>query len=324
MHGRSSGTGPAVVLLHGHPRTHATWHRVAPYLAEAGYTVICPDLRGYGRSSKPEPDDAHETYGDRSMAADVVALAAELGHDEFVVVGHDRGQGVAYRTALDHPERVRKLAVLDGIPLLESVERVDATFASAWWHWFFFAGSPHAERVINADPDAWYGLGPELEESMGARNHADLAAAVHRPETVRAMLEDYRAGLTVDVENDRRDRAAGRTIGCPTLVAWSSTTTSSNFTATPLPCGRRGSTGPCPLRGSTAAITWPSRTPGSSAASSPTSWRPDLLADEVGHDTVVVAGPHPVDRLVQQPPAVSHVQRGAVQTAAHQYVVDGA
>ena len=221
LHGRSGGTGPAVVLLHGHPRTHTTWHRVAPYLVEAGYTVICPDLRGYGRSSKPEPDDEHETYGDRAMAADVVALAAELGHDEFVVVGHDRGQGVAYRKALDHPERIRQLAVLDGIPLLESVERVDADFASAWWHWFFFAGSPHAERVINADPDAWYGLGRELEESMGALNHADLAAAVHRPETVRAMLEDYRAGLTVDVENDRRDRAAGRTIGCPTLIAWS-------------------------------------------------------------------------------------------------------
>jgi haloacetate dehalogenase len=221
LHGRSGGEGPAVALLHGHPRTHTTWHRVAPRLVDAGFTVVCPDLRGYGRSAKPEPDPGHITYSDRAMARDVVVLMETLGQESFAVVGHDRGQGVAYRSALDHPDKVRRLGVLDGIPLLESVERTDARFATAWWHWFFFAGSPHAERVINADPVSWYGLGPELAASMGQENHDDLAAAVADPRTVRAMLEDYRAGLGVDVECDRADRAAGRRIDCPVLVAWS-------------------------------------------------------------------------------------------------------
>jgi haloacetate dehalogenase len=221
LHGRSGGSGPPVVLLHGHPRAHTTWYRVAPLLAEQGFTVVCPDLRGYGRSGKPTPDADHVTYGDRSMAGDVVALMDQLGHDEFVVVGHDRGQGVAYRCALDHPERVRALAVLDGVPLVEAVERVDARFATEWWHWFFFAGSPHAERVINADPLAWYGLDDRMAAAMGADNFAYVAAAVRDPDTVLAMLEDYRAGLSVDTANDRADRERGRRISCPTLVAWS-------------------------------------------------------------------------------------------------------
>jgi haloacetate dehalogenase len=215
---RAGGEGPPVVLLHGHPRTHTTWHRVAPLLAAAGHTVVCPDLRGYGRSSTPEPHADHRTYADRAMAQDVVTLMDRLGHDRFVVVGHDRGQGVAYRCALDHPDRVTALAVLDGIPALESAERVDAHFAVAWWHWFFFAGSPHAERVVTADPDAWYRLD---EAHMGPESHAYVRAAVHDPATGRAMLEDYRAGLSVDVDDDRDALAAGRRIGCPTLVAWS-------------------------------------------------------------------------------------------------------
>ncbi|MDU0315774.1 alpha/beta hydrolase [Phycicoccus sp. M110.8] len=221
LHGRSGGEGPAVVLLHGHPRAHTTWHRVAPVLAAAGFTVICPDLRGYGRSAKPEPDADHEVYADRAMAADVVALAQVLGHDGFAVVGHDRGQGVAYRCALDHPGHVRALGVLDGVPMAEAVERADARFATEWWHWFFFAGSPHAERVITADPDAWYGLDPAKEEAMGAESFAYVSAALHDPATVRAMLEDYRAGLSVDAAHDRADRERGHRIACPTLVAWS-------------------------------------------------------------------------------------------------------
>jgi haloacetate dehalogenase len=221
LHGRHGGAGPAVVLLHGHPRAHTTWHLVAPALARSGLTVVCPDLRGYGRSSTPDPDERHETYCDRSMAGDVARLMSDLGHETFLVAGHDRGSGVAYRTALDFPDRVRGLAVLDGIPLLESFERTDARFATQWWHWFFFAGSPHAERVINADVDAWYGLGEEKRAQMGAENHDYLAEALHDPRTVLAMLEDYRAGLGIDVEHDRSDRAAGRRISCPTLVAWS-------------------------------------------------------------------------------------------------------
>jgi haloacetate dehalogenase len=221
IHGRSGGAGPAIVLLHGHPRAHTTWHWVAPLLVADGFTVVCPDLRGYGRSSKPEPRPDHATYCDRAMAGDVAAIMSRLGHETFTVVGHDRGQGVAYRTALDHPERVDALGVLDGLPHLVQYERVDARFATEWWHWFFFAGSPHAERVINADPDAWYGLDEARKTAMGAESFAYTAAALRDPMTVRAMLEDYRAGVGMDVDHDRDDRARGRTIRCPTLVAWS-------------------------------------------------------------------------------------------------------
>lgn len=218
LHGRSGGSGPAVVLLHGHPRTHATWHRVAPALAAAGHTVVCPDLRGYGASSKPEPDPGHVAYCDRTMAADITALMSALGHDTFAIAGHDRGCYVAYRTALDAPDRVTRLAVCDGVPILEALERADARFAEQWWHWFFYGASPHAERVITADPLAWYR--PD-EARMGAENHRDMVAAVTNPLTVRAMLEDYRAGLTVDPVIDAADREAGRRIAAPTTAIWS-------------------------------------------------------------------------------------------------------
>jgi haloacetate dehalogenase len=152
------------------------------------------------------------------MATDVTALAASLGHDRFAVVGHDRGSYVAYRIALDRPERVTKLAVLDSVPILEALQRADAAFAESWWHWFFFGASPHAERVINADPLAWYR--PDADK-MGQENAADMVAAVTDPSTVRAMIEDYRAGLHVDRRHDEQARAEGRQIQCPTLVAWS-------------------------------------------------------------------------------------------------------
>ncbi|WP_275291016.1 alpha/beta hydrolase [Amycolatopsis sp. La24] len=218
IHGRSGGEGPPVVLLHGHPRTHTTWYRVAPRLAEAGLTVVCPDLRGYGRSAKPDPDENHEVYCDRAMAADIVALMRSLGHRRFAVVGHDRGSYVAYRTALDHPDSVSRLGVLDSVPILEALERAGTKFATAWWHWFFLGASPHAERVITADPLAWY---RPNEKAMGRENYLDMTRAITNPATVRAMLEDYRAGLTADRAHDEADRAAQRVIACPTLVAWS-------------------------------------------------------------------------------------------------------
>jgi haloacetate dehalogenase len=219
---RSGGEGPPVVLLHGHPRTHTTWHRVAPLLVAAGHTVVCPDLRGYGESTKPPTTADHAPYSKRAMAGDVVRLMRRLGHPSFAVVGHDRGSYVAMRTAMDHPEAVTHLAVLDCIPIVEHLERADARFAAAWWHWFFFAQPDKPERAINADPDAWYGAhAPGKAEVMGTENHADFLRAIHDPATVTAMLEDYRAGLAVDRAAEESDRAAGRRIGCPTLVLWS-------------------------------------------------------------------------------------------------------
>jgi len=219
---RTGGDGPPAVLLHGHPRTHTTWHRVAPQLAAAGHTVVCPDLRGYGRSSKPPTTEDHAPYSKRAMAGDVVRLMARLGHERFAVVGHDRGSYVALRTALDHPDAVTHLAVLDCIPIVEHLDRADARFAAAWWHWFFFAQRDKPERAINADPAAWYGAhAPGRVEALGAENHADHLAAISDPATVRAMLEDYRAGLTVDRRAEEDDRAAGRRVTCPTLVLWS-------------------------------------------------------------------------------------------------------
>jgi len=219
---RSGGSGPPVVLLHGHPRTHTTWHRVAPLLAAAGHTVVCPDLRGYGRSSKPPTTEDHAPYSKRAMAGDVVALMRALGHERFAVVGHDRGSYVAMRTALDHPDAVTHLAVLDCIPIVEHLERADARFATAWWHWFFFAQPDKPERAIGADPEVWYGSrAPGRAEQMGVENHADHLAAINDPATVHAMVEDYRAGLGVDRAAEEADRAAGRRVTCPTLVLWS-------------------------------------------------------------------------------------------------------
>jgi len=153
------------------------------------------------------------------MAADVVALMRRLGHRRFGVVGHDRGSAVAYRLALDHPESVSKLAVFDCIPIGEHLARADARFALAWWHWFFFGQTEKpAERFITADPAGWYENTPT---HMGAEAYDDLWQALRDPAAVHGMLEDYRAGLTVDREADDADRAAGRRIACPVLVGWS-------------------------------------------------------------------------------------------------------
>lgn len=217
---RHGGSGPAVVLLHGHPRTSATWHRVAPRLVTHGFTVICPDLRGYGRSTGPAPTPDHSAHCKRAAAEDVLRVAKELGHDDFLLAGHDRGSYVALRLAMDHPEAVRRVALLDCIPISEHLRRADARFATAWWHWFFFAQPEIPEQVIGADPLAWYSRKADAAR-MGAANHAEIMTAVQRPEVVRAMLEDYRAGLTIDREHEEADRAAGRRLRMPALTLWS-------------------------------------------------------------------------------------------------------
>ncbi|MEU4427507.1 alpha/beta hydrolase [Actinoplanes sp. NPDC024001] len=215
---RHAGQGPPVLLVHGHPRTGATWHRVAPRLVARGFTVVCPDMRGYGQSGKARILPDHSQQSKRAVAADLVQLMKALGHATFAVAGHDRGCYVALRLALDHPESVSRLVVMDGVPISEALARCDAKFAHDWYHWFFFAQPEKPERAIMADPDAWYSARPE---SMGAENYAELRAAIHDPETVRAMLEDYRAGLGVDREHEEADRQAGRGVRCPTLLLWS-------------------------------------------------------------------------------------------------------
>lgn len=215
---RYGGRGPAVLLLHGHPRTHTTWYRVAPQLTR-DYTVVCPDLRGYGQSSKPADGPDHSGYSKRAMADDCAALMHVLGHDRFAVIGHDRGALVALRLALDHPGAVTRLGYLGAVPIGAALDRITVEFATGWWHWFFFAQLDEPERMINADPDAFYRLG-QISAAMGQENADDLRRAVHDPATVHAMLEDYRAGLAVDRAHDDADRVAGRTVACPALVLW--------------------------------------------------------------------------------------------------------
>ena len=153
------------------------------------------------------------------MAGDMIALLDALGHHGRVdVVGHDRGSYAGFRLAMDHPGRVRSVALLDCIPIVEHLERITPEFATQWYHWFFFAQPETPERVITADPDAWYRGDPD---AMGAENFEERRRAVHDPDVVRGMLEDYRAGLTVDRRDEEDDRAAGRRLRPPLLAAWS-------------------------------------------------------------------------------------------------------
>lgn len=216
---RYAGQGRPVLLVHGHPRTGSTWHRVAPRLVDLGFTIVCPDMRGYGQSGKAQIRPDHSQQSKRAVARDMLRLMNALGHSTFAAVGHDRGCYVGLRLALDHPDAVNRLVVMDGVPISEALARCDAKFARDWYHWFFFAQPEKPERAIAADPDAWYsGVRPER---MGAENYRELREAIHDQNTVQAMLEDYRAGLGVDREHEETDRRAGRTVRCPTLFLWS-------------------------------------------------------------------------------------------------------
>jgi len=215
---RHGGTGPPLLLLHGHPQTHVMWHAVAPELAR-DFTVIAPDLRGYGESSKPETTPDHMPYSKRVMARDQIALMHHFGFEEFFVAGHDRGGRCAYRLALDHPERVRKLAVLDIIPTGEAFRRADMAFGLGYWHWFFLAQPfPLPERMIGANPDHYYFRSGR--EQFNPEALADYLHGCHNPETIHAMCEDYRAAATIDFQLDEADRGIKR-IQCPLLALWS-------------------------------------------------------------------------------------------------------
>ncbi|AEI75556.1 haloacetate dehalogenase H-1 [Cupriavidus necator N-1] len=222
--GVRGGSGPPLLLLHGHPQSHLIWHRVAPALADH-FTVIATDLRGYGSSSAPPGNAGHEHYSKRTMAQDQVSLMAAFGFEHFALCGHDRGARVAHRLCMDHPEAVSRAMLLDIAPTLAMYERTSMAFAAAYWHWFFLIQpAPFPETLINAEPDFY------IEKLMGLR-HAGLTpfapdamaaytAAMRDPARVHAMCEDYRAAATIDLEHDRADREAGRRLALPLRVLW--------------------------------------------------------------------------------------------------------
>ncbi|HEX3549261.1 MAG TPA: alpha/beta hydrolase [Candidatus Elarobacter sp.] len=216
---RHGGSGPPLLLLHGHPQTHVMWHRVAPRLAHE-FTVVAMDLRGYGESSKPPTTADHEPYSKRAMARDAIEVMRQLGFERFDVAGHDRGGRVAYRLALDHPERVRKLATLDILPTGEHFRRADMKFGLGYWHWFFLAQPyPLPEKLIGGDPD-WFFTGRPNRASVHAPEALeDYMRCYRNPDTIHAACEDYRAGATYDFALDEADRGK-KTIAAPMLVLW--------------------------------------------------------------------------------------------------------
>jgi haloacetate dehalogenase len=248
------------VLLHGYPQTGACWHQVAPAIAE-GHSVVVPDLRGYGRSSTPPDDAGHTVYAKRTTATDVVAVMSALGHERFAVVGHDRGGRVGYRLALDHPDRVERLCVLDIIPTIEQFELLAASRRSAvfGFHWYFLAAAaPIPETMIEARPaefltqvmGRWAGTAGESITPEAMASYVEAFT----PAVIAASCADYRAGATFDADLDDADRAAGATIGCPVHALWGdrrSAAANEEFQATwrrwtaadqpvtgrPLPCG---------------------------------------------------------------------------------------
>ncbi|PWS37160.1 alpha/beta hydrolase [Falsiroseomonas bella] len=221
---RRSGEGPPLLLLHGNPQTHAMWHKVAPALARR-FTVICPDLRGYGLSGKPPVSADHAAYAKRAMAADMLALMRGLGFDRFQVVSHDRGARVAHRLALDAPAAVARLCVMDIVPTLHHFESTDMAFGMGYWHWFFLAQRhPLPERMILRDVEDWFDLHTSREPKDRGFFHpearADYLVALRTPGTVEAICEDYRAAATIDLEHDRASREAGQRVTCPLLALW--------------------------------------------------------------------------------------------------------
>ncbi|QJR16135.1 alpha/beta fold hydrolase [Usitatibacter palustris] len=218
--GVTGGAGPPLLLLHGYPQTHAIWHRIGARLAKR-YTVVAPDLRGYGDSGKPRGTADHANYSKRTMGADMVAAMKHLGHERFFLAGHDRGGRVAHRLAMDHPAAVTKVAVLDIAPTLAMYEQTTEAFARAYWHWFFLILPPPVpEKAIGAD--AIYFLRAKF--GAGAAFIAPEAMAEYErcftPETIHGSCEDYRAAAGIDLEHDRADRTAGRKLACPLLALW--------------------------------------------------------------------------------------------------------
>lgn len=224
IHGVQGGAGPPLLLLHGYPQTHAMWHRVAGTLASR-FSVVAADLRGYGASSKPTGSADHATYSKRAMAADMVTVMTRLGYSRFGLCGHDRGGRVGHRLALDFPEAVSRLMVLDIAPTREMYANTDAAFAEAYWHWFFLIQpAPFPENLIGADADAFWrytcGRGSAGLSIFDARAVDAYLRAFRDPATQHACCEDYRAAASIDIVHDDAD--GDRRIACPLHVVWGS------------------------------------------------------------------------------------------------------
>ena len=220
----TGGSGPPLLLLHGYPQTHVCWHRVAPRLMRQ-FSLVIPDLRGYGRSRGPRPDPEHRNYSKRAMAKDMAELMTALGHQQFFVAGHDRGARVGFRLSLDQPARVRRFAAIDIIPTLDVWTGMDADKALASYHWLFLAvPAPLPETLIAADPDfyirhlldRWVGRPDALHEQAVAA----YLQQFHDAAVVSTTCEDYRAGASIDRKEDEEDRRRGAKIACPVLVLW--------------------------------------------------------------------------------------------------------
>lgn len=220
--GPSDSGRPPLLLLHGHPQTMAMWHRVAPALAK-DRRVVLMDLRGYGDSDRPPAGEGSAAYAKREMAKDAVALMRSLGHERFAVLAHDRGARVAHRLALDHPEAVTRLMLLDIAPTLAMYEGTTEAFARAYWHWFFLIQpAPLPERLIEADPAAYLrdGMGRRGAGLFAPQAWAEYERCMARPGSAAGVCGDYRAGAGIDLEHDRADRAAGRRATQPLRVLW--------------------------------------------------------------------------------------------------------
>jgi haloacetate dehalogenase len=217
--------GPPLLLLHGFPQTHAIWHRVAQRLADR-HRLVMPDLRGYGDSSKPEGGPDHAQYSKRAMAQDMVALMQSLGHPRFALCGHDRGGRVAHRLALDHPDAVQALALVDIAPTLDMYEATDMAFARAYYHWFhLIQPEPLPERMIGGDPLGYLhwklgGWGASGLAHVEPQALADFERCFADPAAIHATCEDYRASAGIDLVHDRASRAAGEKIACEVLLLW--------------------------------------------------------------------------------------------------------
>jgi haloacetate dehalogenase len=216
---RRYGRGPAILMVHGFPRTSLMWRSLAPKLAD-NHTVICVDLRAYGRSGTPPSTDDHLPYSKRAMARELVDVMVELGFPTFALIGHDRGGRVSYRLALDHPNNVERLTVFDVIPILEGWSRADARFAETYWPWILLAQKePLPERYLLGAPEAVFD-NPFGHGSFGPRYSRRVRFNYRDPDRVHGICEEYRAAATIDVEHDRADKKASKRIKCPMLHLW--------------------------------------------------------------------------------------------------------